>query len=86
MTLNHVALLFQPKPSEASFGKMASTNNGQGLWNAPSSYSKFGNNKEDLSVLISREENKFFAVKPLYILAFLQIIFGLFILIAQVFS
>ena len=65
--------------------KMASINGGQGLLNAASSYAKFDNNKEGLSELISHEETKFFAVKPLYTLAFLQIILGSFILFAQVF-
>jgi len=64
---------------------MASHNSAGSMWSkTPSSYTKFENHKENLSGLISHEENKFFAVKALYTLAVLQIIFGTMILIAQV--
>lgn len=52
--------------------------------NSAINYAKFVNQKGNFSEVISRQENKFFAVKPLYALAALQIIFGAFILIVQV--
>ena len=63
---------------------MVSSNGNRGLLNSSSNYVKFDQNKEDLSELISREENKFFAMLPLCTFTFLQIIFGVLILIAQV--
>jgi hypothetical protein len=57
----------------------------QGFWNnSTPSYAKFDNSKSYLVELISREENKFFAVKALFSLASLQIICGAFIFFAQV--
>ena len=56
-----------------------------GFWNNTTpGYAKFDNSKSYLMELISREENKFFAVKALFSLAALQIICGTFILFAQV--
>ncbi len=59
-----------------------------GLFNGLPSYKVLNSKpKSDMAVeLIQQEENKFWAVKPLYILALMQTIFGVFLCAAQVFK
>jgi hypothetical protein len=48
-------------------------------------YSKLiENSKNDFAETMNQEQKKFFAVKPLYVLSSIQMIFGAFILFAQV--
>lgn len=47
-------------------------------------YKMLENPKGDLVELIQREENKYYAERPLYVLSAIQIIFGFFLLFAQV--
>ncbi len=47
-------------------------------------YSKLFDSKNDFADTMDQERKKFFAVKPLYVLSSLQMIFGAFLLFAQV--